>query len=90
MTILISVQPDPLTAGKPGTVCFDFDAVDDDVTQVELVITWDPNPPPPQTIVVTRAEPCRTIDVPKAARGVTIEDQSGWSGDYQGTVSPPP
>ena len=89
---LISVSPDPLVAGKTGTVCYDFDGADDDVNQVTLIVTFTCSPPPspsPLSIVLTREEPCTTIDVPKTAQGVTIVDQSGNSADYQGTVSPP-
>lgn len=90
MIVRISVTPDPLVAGKKGVVCYDFDGVPEEVSSVELVITWDPQPPPTQILTLTRAQPCSTIDVPKVAQGVTIEDNSGWSGDYQGTVNPPP
>lgn len=90
MTVFaISVSPDPLQAGAKGKVCYDFDLVDPSVNQVQLVITWDPPQNPASiTVTVSRAQPCVTIDVPKAARGVTIVDQSGASGDYQGTVTP--
>lgn len=85
----ITVSPDPLDAGKTGKVCYDFDLIDPTVGQVQLEIAWDP-PQNPATITVTvsRSQPCVTIDVPKAARGVTIVDSSGNSADYQGTVTP--
>lgn len=86
---LISVDPDPLVAGAAGKVCYDFTDVDEEITQVELRITWDPSGYV-QTVICTRAEPCQPIQggVPKTAQGVTIEDLTGPAADYQGTVSP--
>lgn len=86
---LISVDPDPLKAGKAGKVCYDFSGAPEELSSVTLQITWDPSGYV-QSVVCTRTEPCQPIagGVPKTAEGVTIVDQTGPSADYQGTVSP--
>lgn len=85
----ITVDPDPLRAGKAGKVCYDFAGQPEEISSATLEITWDPSGYV-QSVVCTRAEPCQPIQggVPKTAEGVSIVDQTGLSADYQGTVSP--
>lgn len=89
VAFFISVNPGPPDAGRAGKLRNDLSGRDDRVTSTRVRIASEPGCVT-QTLTLTAAEASQQIPVvPLSARGVTIVDLSGDSGDYQGTVSPP-
>lgn len=84
----ISVSPDPLKQGQSGQVCYSFSK--DDPSPITLNIAWATlsGAVPDDTVIVTRENPCATVQVPASAVAVTIEDKTGNSADYSGSVQP--
>ena len=80
---LISVNPDPMVQGETAQVCYDFGGNPGSVT---LDITWTPPGYPTEVTIVANGSLCQEIDVPEDAELVLIEDRTGKSPDYAGTI----
>jgi hypothetical protein len=79
----ITVNPDPMEAGKSALICYDFTGLTS--TSVQLSFTWDPAGSP-SSLELTSDDPCQTITVPEA-NTVLIVDESAQSADYGGAVA---
>jgi hypothetical protein len=79
----ISFEPDPPQAGKILKICYSFENLPQDKTQLE--VSFNPAVVSPATYDVTRKDPCLTLLVPEAD-SILVQDLDGPSPDKEGMI----
>ncbi len=89
MAELISVNPDPMQAGRKAEVCYDFsEGATSPVTVTVTFVTGGQNVQVPITFENQDGKRCKTIDVPVDGLTYQIVDDTGQSDDCSGLVDP--
>lgn len=86
MTLWISANPNPATAGGTITICYDFYG-SGQTGEVILDVTFD-GTGGGMSLKLTPEEPCATITVPLRCTSILLQDMTGNSDDLVVAVSP--
>lgn len=79
MSVYITIQPNPCTPPCWVLVCYDFDNLPANVTNVILSVDFSPDAVDDTQLQPTRDEPCVPLWVPGNATSGLITDNGGYS-----------